>query len=152
MWTKIDSWIGKTLFVPIIIRICQRLRITQNVFASYAWMIAVMTLLTDTLPHDVGGWIVYGLLVVMAVAMIIRAAMAPEMISGNSSSFRLLIYMMGIGVVYIPDIMNHTFGISHLYSIFVLFAEYAKTIKTIPPLEDKKEAKAPKLVKAKAKS
>ena len=147
MWTKIDTWMGKTLFVPIIIRICQRVKITQNTFASYCWMIAILCLLTDP-PKGISGWIIYGILVVMAAMSIARAALFPEIVSGSSSGFRFLIVSLGVGLVYIPDIIEKHFAISHVYTIFVLFAEYAKTIKTIPPLEDKK--KATKAVEAKA--
>ena len=42
MFTEIDHWIGRTLFVPLIIRLCQLTRQTQFALSRLFWFIAAL--------------------------------------------------------------------------------------------------------------
>jgi hypothetical protein len=42
MFERVDTWVGKTLFVPLIIRICQHLGCTQYRVNRVCWFIAAL--------------------------------------------------------------------------------------------------------------
>lgn len=140
MWEKIDTWVGKTLFVPIIIRICQKLKCTQQHFHRAAWALAWLTMLyfAESL-----GWII--LIGLIALVSVISLALAPDraLPQGTTSRFWRMMWLALLMLDAAGITLDLTVGANaydrHLavVHILILFAEYAATIKTIPPLEDR---------------
>ena len=136
-FTKIDLWIGKTLFVPPIIKLCQLTRQSQFAVSRLFWFIAALDGFyhADTLFSSVlwGG---------MSIVMMITASQRADSPTVSFMFFRLL------GVVFLAlDVVKGAVTgewAGTEFWIFVLVAEYAATIRTIPPRETSKAAaKAP---------
>lgn len=131
LFTEIDHWIGKTLFVPPIIKLCQLTRQSQFAVSRLFWFIAALDgfYRADTLFMAViwGG---------MSLFMMITAARRADSPTTSFVFFRLL------GIAFL--IMDLFRGIATgewagtEFWLFVLIAEYAATIRTIPPRETSK--------------
>jgi hypothetical protein len=126
LFTNIDRWIGKTLFVPPIIKLCQLTRQTQFAISRLFWFIAALDgfYRAETLFSSIlwGG---------MSVLMMITASQRADHPTASFMFFRLL------AVAFLAlDLLNGaTTGdwAGSEFWIFVLIAEYAATIRTVPP-------------------
>lgn len=130
---KIDHWIGKTLFVPPIIKLCQHTRQSQFAVSRLFWFIAALDgfYRAETL---FGSFLWGGLSVVMMVS----AARRADTPTVSFMFFRLLaVLMFAIGIVR-GAATSEWAGIE--FWIFVLVAEYAAIIRTIPPRETSRPA------------
>ena len=128
-----DLWIGKTLFVPPIIRFCQLTRQSQFAVSRLFWFVAALDgfYRADSLFSS----ILFG---VLSIFMMITASMRADMPTRSSMWFRMfalafLILDLGAGVV-----TGEWAGTE--FWLFVLIAEYASTIRTLPPRGAKKSA------------
>jgi hypothetical protein len=149
MFVRFDHWLGKHMFVPIIIRICQRAKITQHRFAAYGWMVALFCLLAET-PHGWFDWIMYGITVLIGMLAIAVTALMPDYpFQSNGVGFRMFVLAQFLLLDLLPLLVFgwHTVHPNTLFAPIVLFAEYAKTITTIPPLEAKEKKRAAKLAR-----
>ena len=124
--TNIDLWIGKTLFVPIIIKLCQLTRQTQFAVSRLFWFIAALdgfyraeTLLSSLL---FGG---------MSMFMLVVATRRPDLPTRSFLWFRVLALVMLVLDVLLGATTGEWAGLE--FWVFVLTAEYAATIETIPP-------------------
>jgi len=153
MLTKIDLWLGKKLFIPIIIWICQRAKITQYKFNIYAWVIATFSVIYSSELKNATDWVVLVLMSICALFWILQAALIPDM-PRNPTGLWFRFFIMTCIVLFdiIPTIAGTPIRNNIIFGPLVLFAEYALTIKTIPPLEAKEKAPSEKLVEAKANS
>ncbi|MES2289326.1 MAG: hypothetical protein V4530_06265 [Pseudomonadota bacterium] len=137
--SALDLWVGKRLFVPPIIRLCQRTGASQYTVHSYGWMIASLLVVYRFSLNTLLDAVLFGLSVLIGVTSIIRAAMFPEMPFPERPSFRKFL-LVGALVILAVDLLflalRGTWSPSgHMVDIAMLFAEYALTIKTIPPRE-----------------
>lgn len=133
---RIDLWIGKTLFVPPIIKLCQVTRQSQFAVSRLFWFIAALdgfyraeTLLWSIL------W--FG----MSVVMMITATRRADSPTTSFMFFRLL----AMAFLLLDGVKGAATGewAGIEFWIFVLIAEYAATIRTVPPRETKRaKAKA----------
>jgi hypothetical protein len=135
--TNIDLWIGKTLFVPPIIRFCQLTGQSQFAMSRLFWFIASLDgfYRADTLVSSVifGG---------MSVVMMLTASLRADMPTRSSMWFR----MLAVAFLALDLLKGAKAGdwLGTEFWVFVLIAEYAATIRTIPPREAKKAGKAAK--------
>ena len=129
---SIDSWIGRTFFVPIIIRICQFTRQSQFAIARLLWFIAAL----DGLYHaeTMFQMVIWGGL---SVVMMITASTRADSPAMSMLWFRLI----GIALLALDIVGALALGewAAVEFWVIVLFAEYAATIRTITPLEDRKK-------------
>ena len=132
---NIDLWIGKTLFVPPIIKLCQLTGQSQFAVSRLFWFIAALDgfYRADTLVSS----IIFG---VMSLFMMLTASLRADMPTGSSVWFR----MLALGFLALDLITGAATGewSGTEFWVFVLIAEYAATIRTIPPRENRKAAKA----------
>ncbi len=131
MVERIDTWLGKALFVPLIIRLCQRLRISQHAFNRMCWFSTFLVALycADNLWRK----IVFGAFALLACLV---AALIPDHIEETSSRwFRMLV--ISTTLLMMPKWLSKGPDYLVAYNLLILFAEYATTIRTIPPLENK---------------
>jgi len=133
----IDLWIGKTLFLPPIIKFCQWTRQSQFAVSRLFWFIAALDgfYRSDTLFSSV----VFGGL---SLFMMVTASLRADMPTRSSLFFR----MLAMAFLLLDLVRGITTGIwtGIEFWFIVLIAEYAATIRTIPPLADKKTRGAPR--------
>jgi hypothetical protein len=127
-FTEVDQWIGKTLFVPPIIKLCQLTRQSQFAVSKLFWFIAALDGLyrADTPVM----YVIWGGLCLFMMITASRRADSPTM---SSVFFRLL----AIVILTLDLLKGVTAGewAGSEFWVFVLIAEYAATIRTIPPKE-----------------
>ncbi len=133
-FTIVDAWIGKTLFVPPIIKLCQVTRQTQFAVSRLFWFIAALDgfYRADTLFSSIlwGG---------MSLFMMITATKRADSPTASFMFFRLLSVLFLTIDSAKTAVTGEWAGVE--FWVFVLLAEYAATIRTVPPNElPKKDA------------
>ena len=127
-FAKVDHWIGETLFVPPIVKLCQLTRQSQFAVSRLFWFIAALDgfYRADTLFGSLlwGG---------ISVVMMGSAAWRADHPTNSFMFFRLL----AIALLLVDLGRGATTGqwAGAEFWIFVLIAEYASIIRTIPPRE-----------------
>jgi hypothetical protein len=133
MFSQIDQWIGKTLFIPPIIKLCQLTRQTQFAVSRLFWFIAAMDgfYRAETLFGSVlwGG---------MSVVMMITASRRADSPTVSFMFFRMLALVFLVFDL-IKGVTTGAWAGTEFW-IFVLIAEYAATIRTVPPQETSRSA------------
>lgn len=137
-----DAWLGRRVFHPPIIWVCQRARITQWAFYRYAWWIAALWIVgrddhTSTLQSV---WLV--------IFALIRTLSAGLALNRPATSSRLL-RMVFLTFAVLDALMAarlHRVTASLCTDLLVLLAEYATTIVTIPPRRERQRVTSRKAV------
>lgn len=132
-FNQIDRWIGRRLFVPPIIKLCQLTRQSQFAISRLFWFIAALDAFyrAETLFWSIlwGG---------LSILMMHTASMRADRPSVSFMFFRMLaIFFLAIGLV--KGAGTGEWAGSEFW-VFVLIAEYAATIRTVPPREASKLA------------
>jgi len=133
MLEKFDLWLGKTLFVPPIIKLCQLTRQSQFAVSRLFWFIAALDgfYRADTLLSSV----IFG---VLSLVMMVTASLRADSPTRSSFWMRMIAVLL-LGLDLLGGAVTGTWaGVEFWF--FVLIAEYAATIRTIPPLEAKRES------------
>lgn len=124
---EIDQWIGKTLFVPPIVTLCQVTRQSQFAVARLFWFSAALDGLYNA-KTVVGVALWAGI----SVVMMITAARRADSPTISFRFFRLLGLMLLVLDVLRGAAMGKWAGAE--FWVLVLIAEYASTIRTLPPI------------------
>lgn len=132
--TDFDVWVGKTLFVPPIIKFCQATRQSQFAVSRLFWFITALDQLR--IATSLTSQIIAGL---FSLFMMFTASFRADMPAFSMRWFR----MMALAFLTLDVASSLGTGSWKGVEIWVLvlFAEYAATITTIPPTEEKKRAK-----------
>ena len=125
---EIDQWIGKTLFVPPIIKLCQVTRQSQFAVARLFWFIAALDGLYRA-KTVVGAAIWAG----MSVVMMVTASRRADSPTVSFRIFRLLGIMLLV-MDLLRGVATREWAGAEFW-VLVLVAEYASTIRTLPPLQ-----------------
>jgi len=131
--TEIDLWLGRTLFVPPIIKICQVTRQSQYAVSRLLWFITALDQLR--IATTLATQIIAGL---FSLFMIYTASLRADMPAFSMRWFR----MLALGLLLLDVVSSLGSGEWRGVEIWVivLFAEYAATIDRIPP-DDRKAAR-----------
>lgn len=127
---RIDAWIGRTLFHPPIILLCQRTGMTQYAVYRYIWWLAALSALAR---GSNTAWWWQAFIVMLAICTTISAGLTPDRPRDGSASMRglflatLTLNLLGVGM----DIDGSALATAQ--TIALLSAEYALTIRTFPP-------------------
>jgi surface polysaccharide O-acyltransferase-like enzyme len=128
-----DAWIGKTLFIPPIIKLCHLTRQTQYAVSRLFWFVAALDgfYRAETLFSSVlwGG---------VSVIMMIGAVRRADAPSPTFMWFRLLAVVMFLLALLKVAVTGEWGGAE--FWIFILIAEYAATIRTLPPRDSCRRA------------
>ncbi len=131
-FAKVDEWVGKTLFIPPIIKLCQVTRQSQFAVSRLFWFIAALDCFyrAETLFSSIlwGG---------MSVLMIITATKRADNPTASFMFFRMLAVLLLIIDVVKAASTGEWAGVE--FWPLVLVAEYAATIGTVPPSEISKK-------------
>ena len=122
----IDYWVGKTLFVPPIIKLCQLTRQSQFAIAKLLWFIAALDAFyrADSVFSSVlwGG---------MSLFMMVSAARRADYLVQSLRFFRL--FALALLIIDLVTAVVTRKWAGSVFWLFVLIAEYAATILTLPP-------------------
>ncbi len=128
LFAKVDAWIGKTLFIPPIIKLCQSTRQTQFAVSRLFWFVAALDgfYRAETLFSSIlwGG---------MSVFMMATATRRADMPTASFMFFRMLSVVFLIIDIAKAAVTGEWAGTEFWF--LVLIAEYAATIRTVPPNE-----------------
>ena len=125
-FANIDQWIGKTLFVPLIVKLCRATRQTQFAIARAFWFFAAL----DGFYHadTVFGSVLWG---GVSLIMMVTATRRADRPTRSMMWFRLLALAALVLDVVVGIGTGDWAGIE--FWVLVLIAEYASTIVNIPP-------------------
>lgn len=131
--TDIDVWIGKTLFVPPIIKFCQITKQSQYAVSRLFWFITALDQLR--IATSLTSQIIAGL---FSLFMMFTASLRADMPAFSMRWFR----MMALALLILDVLSSLRTGQWKGVEIWVLvlIAEYAATITNVPPAESKKRA------------
>lgn len=132
-FAKVDYWIGRTLFVPPIIKLCQLTRQSQFAISRMFWFIAALDGFYRA--ETLFGSIVWG---GISAIMMIGATRRADVPTNSFLVFRLLALVLLVLDLLKGAATGEWAGIE--FWLFVLIAEYAAIIRTIPPREAGKSA------------
>jgi hypothetical protein len=132
---KLDHWIGKNLFVPPIVKLCQLTRQSQYAVSRLFWFVAALDgfYRADTLFASV----LFG---VLSLVMMVTASLRADMPTRSSKWFRLFALAFLILDLITGAVTGKWAGTE--FWLFVLIAEYAATIRTLPPRDAEKRKAA----------
>jgi hypothetical protein len=125
-FTAIDHWIGKTLFVPPIVKLCQLTRQSQFAVSRLFWFIAALDGLYRS--ETLFGSLLWG---GMSLLMMFSAAWRADHPTQSFMFFRLLAAALLASDLARGAVTGDWAGVE--FWVFVLIAEYAAIIRTIPP-------------------
>ncbi|TZG26548.1 hypothetical protein FYJ91_12620 [Sphingomonas montanisoli] len=128
----IDAWIGKTLFIPPIIKLCQITRQTQFAVSRLLWFTVALDQLR--LAQSLGQQIIAGL---FALVMMFTASTRADFLTISMLWLRVMGWVLLSLDVFAGVVKGDWIGVE-IWAL-VLFAEYAATIRTIPPSETEKK-------------
>ncbi|QAY78307.1 hypothetical protein [Sphingosinicella sp. BN140058] len=128
LFDKIDEWVGGTLFIPPIIKLCQVTRQSQFAVSRLFWFITALDGFyhADTLFSSIlwGG---------MSVIMMITAARRADSPTASFRFFRMLSLVFLALDLIAAGVTGKWAGVE--FWLLVLIAEYAATIRTVPPAD-----------------
>jgi len=127
--SRLDAWLGKTLFHPPIILACQITRQSQYALHRALWFFAACHA-TYYIRDDGLVWTI--MLWVWTIALLISATVMPDRETVSMGWFRFLIWALLLLEIPATVVGGHLRATS-VRDVIILFAEYAATIKTIPP-------------------
>lgn len=126
MLSRIDLWIGKTLFLPLIIKLCHLLRQSQYAIARLFWFAAMLSGLYRA--DHVIDYLIFGL---GSLIMMLTASLRADRPTRSQLWFRIFAIAALAARLATVAAGGSLVGIE--FWIFVLIAEYAMTIQTLPP-------------------
>lgn len=129
-----DVWVGKTLFVPPIIKFCQVTKQSQFAVSRLFWFLTALDQLR--IATSLTSQIIAGL---FSLFMMFTASFRADMPAFSMRWFRMVAVAF-LALDVFSSLMSGVWRGVEIW-VLVLFAEYAATIGTIPPAEDKKKVK-----------
>ncbi len=129
----LDVWIGKTLFVPPIIKLCQMTRQSQYAVSRLFWFVTALDQLR--IATTLTSQIIAGL---FSLFMMFTASFRADMPAFSMRWFRMMALVLLMLDVGSSLFSGHWRGVE--IWLLVLFAEYAATITNVPPAEQTRKS------------
>jgi hypothetical protein len=126
---RLDAWLGKTLFHPPIILLCQLTRQSQHAMHRTLWFFVACH---ATYYAQGASWAVLAFVWFYAVFTFIWAAAFADHPSFSFGLFRFIIWF-SFGMEALATAINGEIRHAQVREVMILFAEYAATIRSIPP-------------------
>lgn len=138
---EFDIWIGKTLFVPPIIKFCQLTRQSQYAVSRLLWFLVGLDQLR--IASSLTSQIIAGL---FSLFMMMTASLRADIPAFSMRWFRMVALLLLILAVFSGAVSRQWTGVE--IWLLVLFAEYAATITNIPPADRKRDVRSGKAEEA----
>lgn len=132
-FAQVDHWIGRTLFFPPIVKMCQLTRQSQFAVSRLFWFVAALDGFYRA--ETLFGSILWG---GISAFMMVSAAWRADSPTHSFMLFRLLAVTMFVSEMVRGVVTGERAGVE--FWVFVLIAEYAAIIRTIPPRQTVKPA------------
>jgi len=129
--SAIDKWVGQTLFIPPIIKLCQISGQSQFAIARLFWFIVALDQLR--IAETLTGQIIAG---IFSIIMMLSASLRADMPAYSMRAFRIIAMVLLALDVFHGVASGDWLGVE--IWVLILFAEYAATVRTIPPKEERK--------------
>lgn len=128
---RIDKWIGKTIFHPPIISICQRLKVSQYFIHRTSWFAAALLIFKSNIENEptLFSIIFCGL---ACVIFMLRAALTDDA-TPSTTTFYFRMFL----IIVLPLVILREDVIAIIGQILMITAEYAATIINIPPTKNR---------------
>jgi hypothetical protein len=135
--TYLDTWLGKTLFLPAIIKLCHVTRQSRFAVSRLFWLAAALDGLwrADSLFLLV----LFGLI---SLLMVVATALPVDFPTRSSLLMRMLALLLLAQDLWSGATSGQWAGAE--FWLIVLLAQYAATIRTLPPTEQGSTSKAAK--------
>jgi hypothetical protein len=135
--THLDTWLGKTLFLPAIIKLCHVTRQSRFAVSRLFWLAAALDGLwrADSLFLLV----LFGLI---SLLMVVATALPVDFPTRSSLLMRMLALLLLAQDLWSGATSGQWAGAE--FWLIVLLAQYAATIRTLPPTEQGSTSKAAK--------
>jgi len=133
--STIDKWVGQTLFIPLIIKLCQASGQSQFAICRLFWFIVALDQLR--IAETLTAQIVAG---IFSILMMLSASLRADMPAYSMRGFRIIAMVLLALDVFHGVASGDWLGVE-IWAL-ILFAEYAATIRTIPPREERKAERA----------
>lgn len=134
--SRMDAWLGKTLFHPPIIMVCQLAHQSQYALHRALWFFACCF---ATYHAQGSGWALTIFLWFWTIANLINATVNPDRPAQSWGFLRFWFWLLLAVSVGTSMLVGHVTA-GTVLDVILLFAEYAATIRTIPPRK-KREAR-----------
>jgi len=134
-FSSVDRWVGRTLFIPPIIKLCQVSRQSQFAVSRLFWFIVALDQLR--IAETLTGRIIAG---IFSIIMMLSASLRADMPANSMRGFRIIAMVLLALDVFHGAASGDWLGVE--IWILILFAEYAATIRTIPPKKERKAERA----------
>ena len=131
----VDRWVGSTLFIPPIIKLCQVSGQSQFAICRLFWFIVALDQLR--VAQTLAGQIFAG---IYSIIMMLSASLRADMPAYSMRGFRIIAMVLLALDVFHGAASGDWLGVE-IWAL-ILFAEYAATIRTIPPKEERKVERA----------
>lgn len=131
---EFDIWVGKTLFVPPIIKLCQITRQSQYAVSRLLWFLVGLDQLR--IASSLTSQIIAGL---FSLFMMLTASLRADMPAFSMRWFRMMALLMLLLALFSSVVSRQWTGIE--IWVLVLFAEYAATITNVPPADRKRDVR-----------
>nr|WP_232307200.1 hypothetical protein [Sphingomonas sp. Y57] len=131
----IDVWVGRTLFVPPIIKLCQLTRQSQYAVSRLFWFITALDQLR--IATSLTSQIIAGL---FSLFMMVTASLRADIPAFSMRWFRMVALAFLLLDIFSGVVSGQWKGVE--IWVLVLFAEYAATITHVPPSEKKHASRA----------
>lgn len=125
---RLDAWVGKTLFHPPIILLCQMTGMTQFAVYRYIWWVVALSWLAR--DSDASWWW-QAFIIAFTLIRTLSAGLSPDRPRDGSLFLRVL-FLATLPLNLLGTVLTGNLFPS-AQTIALLFAEYALTIRTIPP-------------------
>jgi len=131
--TDIDVWVGKTLFVPPIVKFCQVTKQSQYAVSRLFWFVTALDQLR--IATSLSSQIIAGL---FSLFMMFTASFRADMPAFSMRWFRMMALAL-LALDLVSSVASGRWKGIEIW-VLVLFAEYAATITNLLPAEDKQRA------------
>ena len=131
----VDRWVGSTLFIPPIIKLCQVSGQSQFAICRLFWFIVALDQLR--VAQTLAGQIFAG---IFSIIMMLSASLRADIPAYSMRGFRIIAMLLLALDVFHGVASGDWLGVE-IWAL-ILFAEYAATIRTIPPREERKAERA----------
>jgi hypothetical protein len=124
--TLLDTWLGKTLFLPPIVKLCHVTRQSQFAISRLFWLAAALD----------GFWRAESLFLLMlfgliSLLMVVATAMRADLPTRSSLLMRMIALLLLAEDLWSGATSGQWAGAE--FWLIVLLAQYAATIRTLPP-------------------